>query len=74
MIDAEALQRGVRGLGHVLGPAVDAEPAAVGVALVAELGGDHDLVSPAGDRSAHQLLVGERAVHVGGVQQVDASV
>ena len=74
MINAQALERGVCGLSYVLRSAVDAEPAAVGVSLVAELGGQHDLVPPAGDRSAHQPLVGERAVHVGGVQEVDARV
>ena len=44
------------------------------VADVAELGGEHDLVAAVLDRPADELLVGERAVHVGGVEEVDAEV
>jgi hypothetical protein len=69
VVDAEALQRGLAGLAHVVRLAVDAEIAAVLAALVAELGGEHDLVAAAGDRAADELLVGERAVHVGGVEE-----
>ena len=43
VVGAEPLQGRVTGLAHVLGPAVDG-PAAVGQPLVAELGGQHDLV------------------------------
>ena len=71
VVDAEPLQRGVARLAHVLRLAVDAEEAAVLAALVAELRGEHDLVAAAGDRAAHELLVGERAVHVGGVEEDD---
>ena len=74
VVDAEPLQRGVAGGADVLRPAVDADPGAVGAALVAELGGQLDLVAAAGDRLADQLLVGERAVHVGGVEEGDAEV
>ena len=58
----------------VVGRAVDAEPAAVGAALVAEFGREHDLVAAAGDRAADESLVGERPVHVGGVEERDAEV
>ena len=44
------------------------------LAHVAELGGEDDLVAAAGDRPADQLLVGERAVHVGGVEEGDAEL
>ena len=47
---------------------------AVLAALDAELGGQHHLVPAAGDRLADQPLVGERAVHVGGVEEGDAEV
>jgi hypothetical protein len=73
-VDAEPLQRGVARAADVLGAAVDADHAAVRRPLVAELGGQHDLVAPAGDGPADQLLVGERAVHVGGVEEGDAEI
>ena len=74
MLDAEALQGGVAGGADVRRAAVDAEPGAVGQALVAELGGELDLVAAPGDGRADQALVGERAVHVGGVEERDAEV
>ena len=40
----------------------------------AELRRDDHLVAPAPDRAADQLLVGERAVHVGGVEERHAEV
>ena len=40
----------------------------------AELGGEHDLVAAVGDGAADQLLVGAAAVHVGGVEKVDAEL
>src|SRR6185436_9671317 len=36
--------------------------------------GEHDLGAAVADGAAHQLLVGERAVHVGGVDEGDAAV
>ena len=42
---------------------------AVGVALVAELGRDHDLVAVRAEHPPEQLLVRPRAVVVGGVEQ-----
>ena len=50
------------------------EPRAVRAAHVAELGRQHDLVAPAGDRPADQLLVGERPVHVGRVEEGHAQL
>ena len=74
VVDAEALEGGVAGGPHVVGRAVDADPAAVGVALVAELRGELDLVAAAGDRLADEPLVGEGPVHVRGVEEGDAEV
>ena len=47
VVDAESLERAIARLPHVLGPAVHSEKAAVLAALVAELGGEYDLVAPA---------------------------
>src|SRR5690606_27489087 len=41
---------------------------------IAELGGQLHLLAPTRDRAADQLFVGERAVHVGGVEEGDAQV
>ena len=46
----------------------------VGVAHDAELGGEHHLVAPAGDRAADELLVRVRAVDVGRVEQRHAEL
>ena len=72
-VDAEPLQRGVAGGADVLRPAVHAA-APVGGALDAELRREHDLVAATGDRPPDELLVGEGAVHVGGVEQRHAEV
>ena len=74
VVDAEPRQRRVARAADVVGLAVDAEEAAVLAALVAELGREHDLVAAAGDRAADELLVGERAVHVGRVEEGDAEL
>jgi len=74
VVDAETLQGSVAGRAHVLRAAVDADPAPVGPPLVAELGRELDLVAAAGDRLAHEPLVGEGAVHVGGVEERHAQV
>jgi len=47
-------------LSHVLGRPLDADTAPVRSPLVAELGGEHDLVTAPGDGTAHELLVRER--------------
>ena len=75
VVDAEAPQRSLGRLAHVLGPAADAAGGrVVGVADDAELGRQHDLVAAAGDRAADELLVGVRAVDVGGVEEGHAEV
>ena len=58
----------------VLGPAVQARAACRRVELEAELGGDHHLVAERRERFADQLLVRERAVDLGGVEERDAAL
>ena len=74
VVHAEPPERVVDGLADVLRTAVDAAATAVLAAHVAELGRQLHLVAAAGDRPAHELLVGERPVHVGGVQEGHAEV
>ncbi len=60
----------------VFRPAVEAGPArlAVGVGTEAELRGDHDLVPDRRERLAHEFFVGERTVHLGGVEERDPPI
>src|SRR5690349_7668317 len=51
-----------------------AAEAAVRSALVAERGGDDDVVAAPRDRGAGELFIVERPVHVGGVEHGDAEV
>jgi hypothetical protein len=74
VVDAEPRQRSITGPPHMVWFPVDAHPAAIWPVLVAELGRHHYLVAVAGDRPPDQPLVGERPVHVGGVQQGDAEL
>ncbi len=69
VVEAEPPQRVVARFLHVLGPAVHAAVGGIAAADDPELGGEHDLVAPVGDRTAHQLLVGAAAVHRGGVEE-----
>src|SRR5205807_22943 len=70
-IGAEPLERSVASGEHVLAVAADPESLALLVTDIAELGREHDLVAPALDRTADEPLVRERAVDVGGVEEVD---
>src|SRR5215210_4262380 len=74
VVDAESLERTIARLPNILRPAVHSEKAAVLPALVAELGGEYDLVAPPADSAAHQPLVGEGSVHVGRVEEVDLQI
>src|SRR4051794_22636703 len=74
-VHAEALERRLARLAHVAGVAADAEELAVLAAHVAELRGDQRaLPAPLAQRAADKPLVGERAVHVGGVEQGHAEL
>ena len=74
VIDAETLERCLAASAHVLGAPVDASRLGIGAPHDPELGREHDLVPSARDRLAHELLVGVRPVHVGGVEEVDAQI
>jgi len=56
-VDAESFEGGITGVTDVAGFPIDPLPGAVLVALIAELRGDDDTVTPAGQRFADQLLV-----------------
>ena len=75
VVGTQALQGAVDGHADVLGPAVDGESGAElprAVNLIAELGGDEVLRALAGNGLAHQPLVQQGTVEVGGVEQVHA--
>ncbi len=74
MIDAEAAERRVAGLAHVVGLAADAEEGAVVAAHIAELRGQDDLVAATADGASDQLFVSERAIHIGRIEEVAAEV
>ena len=81
MIDLQALQRGVASGADVLGAAADAgdrRPAAArsrgAAALDAELGRHDRLFAPTFEGLADEFLIGEGAVHVRGVEEVDPEV
>src|SRR6266700_3801814 len=46
----------------------------IGEKIVGELCGKHDPFAPTFERLAHELLVGERAVRLGGIQKGHAKV
>ncbi len=76
-VGAQALERSLDGAAHVLGRAIaHSRPLAVLVAhrAHAELRRDHVRVAITGDRLADELLVFERPVHLGGVEEVDAEL
>ena len=69
VVDAEPLEGSLEGGADVGRAAVEVAGAAAGVGDHAELGGQHHLVAPSADGPADELLVGERAVDLGGVDQ-----
>ena len=73
LVDAQPAQGVLDGRPDVLGAAVQAGGAAA-VEGEPELGGDHHLVADRRQGLADELLVGERAVHLGGVEEGDAEV
>jgi hypothetical protein len=70
-VDAEALERTVHGLADVLGAAGEAHLPTFLVEAEPELGGDDHLVAEGGEGLTHELLVHERAIHLGGVEEGD---
>ncbi|MNI29551.1 hypothetical protein D3C73_833710 [compost metagenome] len=71
-VHAQAFQAAVDGLANVFRPTVDAPGSGVRrVADDTELAGQEHLVALAGNGLADQLFIGVRAVHIGGIEQVD---
>ncbi len=59
---------------HVFRSAIDAEPASVRRSHVAELCRQNHLLPPSLNRPADKLFVGERPIHVGGIQEIDTEL
>ena len=73
-VGAQATQRALDGGADVVGPAGDAGLVAVLVEGEAELGGDDDLVADRLEGLADELLVVERTVDLGGVEEGHSAV
>src|SRR5581483_3552899 len=73
-IDVQALERGIAACPDVFGAAVDTQEFSIRRALVAELGRQHNLITTSLNSLAYQDLILERAVHVGGIEEIDAAV
>src|SRR5215216_7515082 len=69
VIHSEPLQRVIAGHPHIIWLTVHTEEASVLASRVAELGGEGYLLAPVSNGLANELLVGERAVHVGRVDE-----
>ncbi len=69
VVGVQVAQGAVQGIPDVLGTPVVADERAVVGELDAGFGGDDGLLAAAGEGLAEQLLVDERAVALGGVQQ-----
>ena len=75
VVDAEALQDASHAARTYSGlPLIPRASRVRRLAHDAELRREHDLVAPARERAADELLVRERPVHVGGVEEVDAEL
>src|SRR5262245_22929847 len=70
-VDAESLQRGVTRTPDVFGRPVDSEPRAVFAPNIAELRREYDLAAAIANGSTDEALVGERAVRVRRIQEID---
>ena len=68
-VGAEPLQRPLKRGADVIRAAVQVVGTAAGVGDEAELGGEYDLVAAILDRPSDKLLVGERPVDLGGVDE-----
>jgi hypothetical protein len=71
-LDPESLERAVGALLDVLGVTIDDLPP-VGIDLDPELGGDHHLPAHGSQGLSHELLVRERTVGLGGVEEGHAT-
>jgi hypothetical protein len=73
-LDAQPFERRVGHLFDVLGPAIQVHGAFAGPDLTAELRGDDDLALERLERFADELLVRERAVDLGRIEERDAAL
>ena len=75
-LDPQPLQRVFGHLPDAFGAAVEpvSTARAAGTKVVAELGGDDDILPERLQRLAHEFLVGERAIDLGGVEEGDAAL
>jgi len=71
---AEPLETGVAGRVHVLWCSSDADEYTIRAAYVAELSGQYDFLAARLQDLSEQALIGAGAVHVGGVEKIDADV
>jgi len=71
-IDPQSAERGLGNLLDVFWPAVERGPSIpiAWTCLPAELGGDHYLAAERSEGFAHQFFVGERVVHLRGIEEV----
>jgi hypothetical protein len=74
VVGAQSPQRALDSGADVRRAAVELPRSATGVRHDAELDRQHDLVASLLDRSAHQRLVVERPIDLGGIEMVDAEV
>lgn len=59
---------------NVFGPAIDATKASIVGTNNTKLGRQNYSIAPVRDRPPEQLLIGMRAVHVCGIEEVDAQI
>jgi len=72
---AQALEALIAGSPNILRPPVDHACGGIaGITNDAKLGSQNHMVTPALDRLAHKDFVLEWAIHVGGVEKVDAQI
>jgi len=73
-VNLQSLQRGVRHLPDVIGPAVDTIAGAVRIDAKPKLGGNHYLIAARRERFSDQYFVGERTIRLSSVKQCDAAL
>ena len=73
-IDAKALKRGIAGSAHIFRATVNANKRTIRITFVAKLGSEYYFAPAILDRTTDQLLIGEWAVHISGIKEVDAEI
>ena len=73
VVDPQSLERAFAGHAHMLRPAVDAASAlAVCTTHESKFGGDIHLVASIANCIANQFLILERAIGIGGIEEIDS--